>query len=168
MIGKCSKHFFNVTILLAAAAILCMPLSAQDIAAPETVHVPAGAFVTGSSESEREAAYQLDEQAYGHSRTRKSGWYNREAKRRSMNLPAFDIMKHLVTNADYARFVQATGHRAPDVMPGPGSAMDWFIPTSAPAGMPGKMTAFQRAARPIRSCWFHWRTQRPMPTGCRP
>lgn len=112
---KRSGPILTVMILLAAAVVLCMPLLAQEIAAPETVHVPAGAFVTGSSESEREAAYQLDERAYGHSRTRKSGWYDREAKRRSINLPAFDIMKHLVTNADYARFVQATGHRAPDV-----------------------------------------------------
>ncbi len=82
---------------------------------PGTVSVAAGEFVTGSDAQEREAAYGLDEAAYGHSLTRQRGWYDREARRRTMHLPAFDIMINLVTNADYTRFVAATGHRAPDV-----------------------------------------------------
>lgn len=89
--------------------------AAGDVPLPETVTIPAGAFITGSDAAEREAAYRLDEQAYGHSRTRTAGWYDREAKRRPLKLPAFEITRNLVTNADYARFVAATGHRAPDV-----------------------------------------------------
>ena len=89
--------------------------AADDVPFPETVTIPAGAFITGSDAAEREAAYRLDEKAYGHSRTRAAGWYDREAKRRPLKLPAFEITRNLVTNADYARFVAATGHRAPDV-----------------------------------------------------
>ncbi|MEM7025871.1 MAG: SUMF1/EgtB/PvdO family nonheme iron enzyme, partial [Pseudomonadota bacterium] len=79
--------------------------------------VPAGSFVEGSSAEERELAYQLDERAYGHSRTRQAGWYDREAPRRSAETDTFEITTNLVTNADYARFVEATGRPAPDVDP---------------------------------------------------
>ncbi|WP_108881994.1 SUMF1/EgtB/PvdO family nonheme iron enzyme [Anderseniella sp. Alg231-50] len=85
--------------------------------APEidTVAVAAGPFIQGSNRAEREAAYQLDEAAYGHSVTRKNKWYESEPARRSVDLPAFHIMRTPVTNALYARFVKATGHRVPDV-----------------------------------------------------
>lgn len=77
--------------------------------------IPAGRFVAGSDRAEREHAYRLDEQAYGHSVTREQRWYEGELDRHVEELPAFAIMKTLVTNADYARFVAATGHPAPDV-----------------------------------------------------
>lgn len=88
---------------------------AADVPSPATVTVPAGPFITGSDTAERETAYRLDEKAYGHSRTRTGRWYDYEAKRASLDLPAFEITANLVSNADYARFVQATGHRVPDV-----------------------------------------------------
>lgn len=84
---------------------------------PATVPVPAGAFVVGSERVEREYAYRLDEAGYGHSVTRQQGWYEREPERHEETLAAFAIMRTLVTNADYARFVAATGHPAPDVDP---------------------------------------------------
>lgn len=84
-------------------------------AAPTTVTVPAGAFIAGSDPAEREHAYRLDEAGYGHGVTRQQGWYEREPARRSEQLPAFAIMRSLVTNADYARFVAASGHPAPEV-----------------------------------------------------
>ena len=90
---------------------------AGTVPAPETVQVPAGTFIEGSAADERELAYQLDERAYGHSRTRQAGWYDREVPRRSAQTDAFDVTTNLVTNADYARFVEATGHRAPGVDP---------------------------------------------------
>lgn len=105
----------QVAVLVVLTTAIGQLVRAADIAAPETVLVPAGAFITGSDQAERDAAYALDEQAYGHSRTRQAGWYDREAKRRSMDLPAFEITTTPVTNVDYARFVTATGHRAPDV-----------------------------------------------------
>ena len=82
---------------------------------PETIAVPAGPFIAGSDRAEREQAYRLDERAYGHSITREQRWYEGERARERVELPAFAIMRTLVTNADYARFVAATGHRAPDV-----------------------------------------------------
>ncbi len=62
-------------------------------------------------------AYRLDEDAYGHSRTRTRRWYENEREPRQISLPAYAITRDLITNADYAEFVRATGHRSPDVTP---------------------------------------------------
>lgn len=102
---------------LAVALIGALALVGSAPAAPpvpETVAVPAGPFVMGSDRAEREAAYRLDERAYGHSVTRENRWYEGE-RRRTETLPAFRIMRNPVTNAEYAAFVAATGHPAPDV-----------------------------------------------------
>jgi formylglycine-generating enzyme required for sulfatase activity len=89
--------------------------ASSGVTAPETVEIAAGSFIRGSDRAEREAAYRLDEKAYGHSITRKNQWYESEFKRTSLNIPAFKITKTLITNRQYAAFVKATGHRAPDV-----------------------------------------------------
>ncbi len=83
--------------------------------APETVLIPAGRFIAGSDRAEREHAYRLDAQGYGHSTTRAQRWYEDEPERHSEALPAFAIVKNLVTNAEYARFVEATDRPAPNV-----------------------------------------------------
>ncbi len=82
---------------------------------PETVMIPSGAFIRGSGRAEREAAYQLDERAYGHSVTRTGRWYESEVKRGRVTLPAFRITRTVITNRQYAAFISATGHPAPDV-----------------------------------------------------
>jgi formylglycine-generating enzyme required for sulfatase activity len=105
------KRLAGMLVILAG---WLQPLAAE---MPATVVVPAGAFIQGSSAEEREYAYQLDEQGYGHSVTREQRWYEGEPDRHTEVLPAFEIMRNLVTNADYARFVAATGHPAPDVDP---------------------------------------------------
>lgn len=84
-------------------------------AAPETVSVPAGRFVQGSSAQQREYAYQIDEQAYGDNRTRAQQAYANEMEPAWVELPAFEITATPITNAQYAAFVEATGHPAPDV-----------------------------------------------------
>ena len=79
------------------------------------VEVPAGPFIAGSDAAEREYGYRLDEAAYGHSVTRERGWYDRERPRGPKSLERFFITRTLITNAQYRAFVNATGHRVPDV-----------------------------------------------------
>ena len=87
----------------------------QGIPIPDLAEIPGGPFVAGSDRAEREAGYRLDEVAYGHSRTRQGKWYDRERPRALHELPRFEISVTTITNAQYAAFVAATGHRAPDV-----------------------------------------------------
>ncbi len=86
-------------------------------ATPAVIAIPAGSFIAGSDAAEREAAYRLDEAAYGHGRTREWGWYDDERPRGPVALPDFFITRTPITNAQYAAFVAATGHGAPDVDP---------------------------------------------------
>ena len=105
------------------AALLIALLTAAPAAAradspaalPGLIAIPAGPFIAGSDAAEREFAYQLDEAAYGHSVTRDRGWYDGERARGPVELPAYLITRTLVTNAQYAAFIAATGHPAPDV-----------------------------------------------------
>jgi formylglycine-generating enzyme required for sulfatase activity len=105
MLGRISFALMSLAVLAACA----LPGSA------ETVVVPAGSFVAGSDRAERETAYGLDQAAYGHQVTRQQRWYEREPARGEVTLGAFRIMRAPVTNVQYAAFVEATGHRAPDV-----------------------------------------------------
>jgi len=84
---------------------------------PETVEISAGSFIAGSDVDERDAAYRLDEAAYGHGRTRQSGWYDGERERGIITTDAYRITRTPVTNAQYQAFVAATGWPAPDVDP---------------------------------------------------
>jgi formylglycine-generating enzyme required for sulfatase activity len=100
-------------VLAAAFATLVPPAAAFE--PPQTVAVPAGPFIAGSGAAEREAAYLLDEAAYGHDATRRQRWYAGEAPRHEAHLPAFAITATPVTNRLYAVFVAATGYPVPDV-----------------------------------------------------
>ena len=107
-----------VSLLLAFALSACAegPARAgQGTAIPVLVEIPAGSFIAGSDRAEREAAYRLDEIAYGHSRTRERKWYERERPRASHELPSFEITVTAITNRQYQAFVAATGHRVPNV-----------------------------------------------------
>ena len=106
--------------MLAACLVLsgALPAGAQragDVPVPALVEVPAGSFIAGSDAAEREYGYRLDEAAYGHSRTRERGWYDRERPRGVHELGGFLVTRTPITNAHYAAFVNATGHRVPDV-----------------------------------------------------
>ncbi len=110
----------RLAALCLAAACLLQACAAQDdvtpdLGVPETVTVPAGSFIEGSDRAEREAAYRLDEAAYGHSRTRERRWYENEPPRRRAETGAFEIARTPITNRQYLAFVEATGHPAPDV-----------------------------------------------------
>jgi formylglycine-generating enzyme required for sulfatase activity len=91
------------------------PVFAQSYPFPETMLVPAGAFIAGSNQAEREAAYGLDERAYGHSITRRDKWYENELPRTNHYTGAYFITRTPITNAQYAAFIAATGHASPDV-----------------------------------------------------
>ncbi|MFT5394232.1 MAG: sulfatase activating formylglycine-generating enzyme [Gammaproteobacteria bacterium] len=84
---------------------------------PATVFVPPGVYLHGSTSGEREAGYQLDEAAYGHRTTRDRQWYADEPLRHQRSLAGFHITSTPITNAQFAQFVDATGHRAPNVAP---------------------------------------------------
>ncbi len=101
--------------LWAVLLVLAAPAPAADLVSPETVLVQAGPYLTGSDRAEREAAYRLDETAYGHSVTRRDRWYENEPARQPRTLPAYRVMRAPVINAQYAVFVAETGRRAPDV-----------------------------------------------------
>lgn len=110
--------------LLAATVVLwvsgCSAANPQKISldnalVPTTVEVAAGRYIAGSDQAEREYAYQLDQKAYGHNRTRTSGWYDRERPRQTVKLEAFEVTQTPITNAQYAAFVQSTAHPAPNV-----------------------------------------------------
>ena len=107
---------FLASILFALAA--ASPAVAETALAeplPVLVDIPAGPFIAGSDGAEREYAYQLDEAAYGHSITRENRWYAGERARGTVETTAYRITRTPITNAQYAVFVAATGHPAPDV-----------------------------------------------------
>ncbi len=103
---------------LTAMALVLLPLAAvpsERFPLPQLVTIPAGPFLRGSHRAERERAYVLDEAAYGHSVTRQQQWYEGEYPRGRLDLDAYAITVTPITNGQYRAFVDATGHRAPDV-----------------------------------------------------
>ncbi len=110
------KTLANVCIIIGISLWLGVRLvHAQDITTNITIHIPEGPYWTGSSPAEREAAYRLDETAYGHSRTRDQRWYENERAPKEIRLPAYRITRNLITNREYAAFIHATKHQPPDV-----------------------------------------------------
>ena len=101
--------------LAVSGMLLASTARADAVSVPDLIEVPAGPFIAGSDAAEREYGYRLDEAAYGHSRTRERGWYDRERPRGPQSLGRFLITRTPITNARYAAFVNATGHPAPDV-----------------------------------------------------
>lgn len=106
---------FLATVSGTIWALMVTPVAAFD--APPVIMISGGPYVTGSDRAERDTAYDLDEAAYGHRRTREWEWYEGEGARRSVTVPGYRITRHLITNGDYAIFVRETGHPAPDVTP---------------------------------------------------
>lgn len=109
----------TLTVLMSCAPQSEAVIKPQPIAPivklPYTVAIPAGGFIAGSSGEERELAYTLDEDAYGHRATREQSWYDQERPMAEVETDAFVIMQTPVTNAAYEAFVDATDHEAPDV-----------------------------------------------------
>lgn len=108
------RPFHILLSVFALAFFHAIPAGAEE-EIPETIEITAGVFISGSDAAEREAAYRLDEAAYGHGRTREWGWYDSERKRQEIITARYRITKTLITNAQYRLFVMETGHPAPDV-----------------------------------------------------
>jgi formylglycine-generating enzyme required for sulfatase activity len=104
---------FGCAILLGAALAASPSPAAQEV--PEVIEIPAGRYIAGSSPAEREYAYRIDERAYGHDATRRQRWYESEPPRASRRSARYAITRTPITNRQYAAFVAATGHRAPEV-----------------------------------------------------
>lgn len=104
-------HCLTVLFLLAS----CAPTKLTNFQPPETITIPAGSFISGSNREERKYAYDLDETAYGHDRTRQAKWYENEFPRHEEVTGTYKITKTPVTNAQYASFISATNYPAPFV-----------------------------------------------------
>lgn len=107
---------------IACLALLLLALSgtvsvstADRIAVPATISIPAGPYIAGSDDSERATAYALDTAAYGSPVTRDQRWYAGERPRQTRTTDAYAITATPITNAQYAAFIAATGHPPPDV-----------------------------------------------------
>ncbi|MGB3296250.1 MAG: SUMF1/EgtB/PvdO family nonheme iron enzyme [Phormidesmis sp.] len=86
--------------------------------------VAGGEFIAGSDRAERDYAYQISAEGYADSPEqiskaeagyRAQGWFDREPERQIIDLPAFCLSQNLIANEEYQAFVQATGHRVPDI-----------------------------------------------------
>lgn len=114
--GQKTVRFIIVLFILSEFLLPHQPVAADTgNRVPVLLEIPAGPVIIGSDRAERERAYQLDEAAYGHSVTRRQEWYENEPPRTGLTTASYRIMRDLVTNHDYARFVRATGHAVPDV-----------------------------------------------------
>ncbi|MDX8404929.1 MAG: SUMF1/EgtB/PvdO family nonheme iron enzyme [Mariprofundus sp.] len=83
--------------------------------ANEWLEVPAGPFLMGSTPDQIEQGYRISAAGYRHDRVRQAHWFDDEAPQKRINLPAYRMMKTPVTQAEYGRFVKATGYAAPFV-----------------------------------------------------
>ncbi len=81
----------------------------------QMLFIPAGVYVVGSTQEERERAYRDYQRTAGSDTARKHRWFERERARQRTPLPAFSIDHALVTNQSYAEFVRATGRLAPNI-----------------------------------------------------
>lgn len=77
----------------------------------EHLYVPAGEFLMGSSEDEREYAYRLDKEV-----TRTYGWYEKESRAKART-GSYCIDRYPVINAQYKAFIDETGHPEPYISP---------------------------------------------------
>ena len=116
-----AKRILLVALIFLAAALIFFGDHFQDRRVipdardcphdPEQLYVPAGEFIMGSSAEEREYAYALDNEV-----TRAYRWYEKETRMRATT-GAYCIDRYPVTNSEYKRFIDETGHPEPYLSP---------------------------------------------------
>lgn len=108
---------------LAQASRAPLSLAADD----RMIVIPAGRFVAGSTPEERNAA-QEDDAATAGDAAHPRDWFDREANRRAVELPAYRIDLMPVTQAQYAELVSAERVATPEIdeatWPPPGVTLD--------------------------------------------
>jgi len=97
-----------------AIGFLCLMHSIPAHSA-QWINIPAGNFIMGSSPAQIEQAYQISVKGYGHQGVRQAAWYDAESPQKTIYLDTFRIMQNPVTQAEYAKFIHATKHKAPFV-----------------------------------------------------
>ncbi len=105
-------------LILASLSLLTLQVSAEAASSTcvrdsRVIEIPAGAFSMGSDRAERDYGYRIGSHA-----ARRWRWFdNWELLRKRVILPEYFIDKNLTTQAEYRRFVWASGHRAPFISP---------------------------------------------------
>jgi len=104
--------------LIAIAGSGCLhaslPAQAEDVYRTPMARIPAGEFIMGSTPSEREYAYRLDEKLHNSSVARNNRWFEVE-KRRKPSTAEYIIDFYPVTNKAYKVFVKETATPFPFV-----------------------------------------------------
>lgn len=136
-IGWVSRGGIQLTVALAFGCGAYLPVSEPGSSAPGSLSpeqrcrgqsdfrwVAAGDFQAGSDEQERNYGYQISAAALGSTpeavaqaevQLRQRRWFDGESEPKTQSLPGFCMAQNLVTQADYQRFVAATGHRPPGI-----------------------------------------------------
>ena len=83
----------------------------------DTVEVPEGSFIMGSSLDERALALERSYSAQGRVFPEASTWIKNELSQRELELDAFHIMRYPVTQIDYLSYVRNTGAPEPYLDP---------------------------------------------------
>ncbi len=109
------KEFTTLTRQAAPAVAEPAVRAARVSFEPELVTVPAGPFMMGTSDAQVQDMLRRFEWA---KTAQKEGWFAREQPEHEVTLPAFEIGRYPVTNAQYAEFVKATRRAAPEYWPG--------------------------------------------------
>ncbi|MEQ8391963.1 MAG: SUMF1/EgtB/PvdO family nonheme iron enzyme [Thalassospira sp.] len=115
---KFGDSIASIQKICAAACLVAfagLSSAKADDAVPEVVEIPTGWFWQGSDSVEREYAYQIDEQVYGHDISRRNRWYDIETDKWRVHLLGYHISKTPVTNDQYAIFVKETDYPAPEL-----------------------------------------------------
>ncbi len=121
-----SPLFSIVPFSLLWVLLLPVPALAQDPCGSggDFVHIPAGSFIQGSDDAERDYGYQISAVAAApdpsqvaafEEQLRQRQWFEGEMSRQDGSVSDFCISRFLVTNIEYQLFVRSTGCSSPGI-----------------------------------------------------